>query len=131
MPQWGLTTEMRSLDPAPWGLHSDWLQPCKTILDEVHGDVYTTVLEQTLIDTGPFQRLRRIRQLHGCHLVYPGATHSRFSHALGAMHVAQMLMDRVVEQRFGSRPVPDLFGERDPGPQAGQDARDGYLRLVA
>lgn len=40
-----------------------------------------------------FQRLRRIRQLGMTHLVYPGANHTRFHHALGAMH----LMHQAIE----------------------------------
>lgn len=36
-----------------------------------------------------FQRLRRIVQLGFTHYVFPGATHTRFSHALGAMHLTQ------------------------------------------
>jgi len=41
-----------------------------------------------LLDTAAFQRLRYVRQLGLAHLVYPGATHSRFEHALGAYHLA-------------------------------------------
>ena len=45
-------------------------------------------MEKELIDTFIFQRLRRIRQLAGAHLVYPGALHSRFEHSLGSMFLA-------------------------------------------
>ena len=41
-----------------------------------------------LLDSAPFQRLRYIRQLGHAFLVYPGATHTRFEHALGAYHLA-------------------------------------------
>ncbi|WP_428667281.1 HD domain-containing protein [Runella sp.] len=40
-----------------------------------------------LIEHPYFQRLRRIRQLGLAELVYPGALHTRFHHALGAMHL--------------------------------------------
>ena len=65
----------------------------------------------------PFQRLRRIRQLGMVHLVYPGATHTRFSHALGALRVVQDLLDIILEQRNGRDPEHDLFAqwwESDP-----------------
>ena len=40
-----------------------------------------------LVDTAVFQRLRYVRQLGLAFLVYPGATHSRFEHALGTYHL--------------------------------------------
>jgi HD superfamily phosphohydrolase len=40
-----------------------------------------------------FQRLRRIKQLGLTHLVYPGALHTRFHHAIGAMHLMQQAID--------------------------------------
>lgn len=49
-----------------------------------------------ILDTEAFQRLRYIRQLGFAHLVYPGATHTRFDHALGVYHltgVALRLLD--------------------------------------
>ena len=46
-----------------------------------------------LIEHPYFQRLRRIKQLGLTHLVYPGALHTRFHHAMGAMH----LMSRAIE----------------------------------
>ncbi|MBF0425607.1 MAG: HD domain-containing protein [Magnetococcales bacterium] len=45
-----------------------------------------------LIDTPPVQRLRRIRQLGTTSRVYPTAEHSRFSHALGVMHLAKRIL---------------------------------------
>jgi HD superfamily phosphohydrolase len=46
-----------------------------------------------LVDTRAFQRLRYVRQLGLAYLVYPGATHTRFEHALGAWHLAGRTLD--------------------------------------
>jgi len=54
----------------------------------VYGYVKITGVERDLIDTPFIQRLRRVHQLAGSYLVYPGAVHTRFEHALGAMHIA-------------------------------------------
>jgi uncharacterized protein len=58
------------------------------ITDPVHRYIRFSDVERELVDTPVFQRLRRIRQLAGAHLVYPSAQHSRFEHSLGTMHVA-------------------------------------------
>ncbi len=69
--------------------------------DPVHGLVSfesddATIVPQ-LIDTDEVQRLRHIRQLGLASLVYPGADHTRFAHALGAAHVMTRFIDRLRE----------------------------------
>jgi uncharacterized protein len=58
------------------------------ITDPIHRYIRFSQVEKDVIDCPAFQRLRRIRQLAGAHLVYPSAQHSRFEHSLGAMHIA-------------------------------------------
>ncbi len=58
------------------------------IIDPIHDFIRAYGTEITIIDNPIFQRLRRIRQLSGAHLVYPGALHTRFEHSLGVMHIA-------------------------------------------
>lgn len=113
MPKWGVDTTKFHDDQTPWNLPLDLLKPAKTITDPIHGDVFVTQLEQRLIDSQPMQRLRRVRQLGTTHLVYPSATHSRFSHALGTMRSAQDLLDAVIDNRSGPRYEPDLLQEWD------------------
>ncbi|MDG6937959.1 MAG: HD domain-containing protein [Nitrososphaerota archaeon] len=63
------------------------------IRDPVHGYIKTTEVERELIDSPYVQRLRRIHQLAGSYMVYPGATHTRFEHVVGTMHVAGQVAD--------------------------------------
>ena len=48
-----------------------------------------------LIDTPEFQRLRRIRLLGLAYFAYQSAEHSRFTHSLGAFHLATRILDRL------------------------------------
>ena len=66
--------------------------------DPVHGLVELKGEDRPLadlIDTRAMQRLRRIKQMGFAWLVYPGAEHSRFGHALGAFHIAQRVTRRL------------------------------------
>lgn len=107
MPTWGLSSEQRKT--IPWGLSEDLLAPAKQNTDPVHGDIYLTKLEVAIVDSPAMQRLRRLRQLGTTHLVYPGATHTRFAHSLGTLRVAQDLMDALLAHRSGPNPEKDLF----------------------
>jgi len=61
----------------------------KIIRDPLWNNIRVDPVALRLVDTNAFQRLRYIRQLGLAYLVYPGATHSRFEHALGAYHLAR------------------------------------------
>ena len=68
----------------------------KIINDPVYGFIKIPFdLLYDLIEHPYFQRLRRIRQLGLTHLVYPGATHTRFQHALGTMHLMTSAIDTI------------------------------------
>ena len=51
-----------------------------------------------VVDTPAFQRLRYVRQLGHAFLVYPGAAHSRFEHALGTYHLAGRALEGLRER---------------------------------
>src|SRR4030095_5512780 len=61
----------------------------KVIRDPLWNNIRVEPLALRLIDTPAFQRLRYVRQLGLAFLVYPGASHSRFEHALGTYHLAR------------------------------------------
>ncbi|MFK7972857.1 MAG: HD domain-containing protein [Bacteroidia bacterium] len=65
----------------------------KIINDPVHGFIEIPGFLRPIIAHPAFQRLRRIKQLGLSFLVYPGAVHTRFHHALGAMHLMRMALD--------------------------------------
>src|SRR6266850_732103 len=51
-----------------------------------------------VLDTPAMQRLRYVRQLGHAFLVYPGATHTRFEHALGAYHLTRSALTALEER---------------------------------
>ena len=79
------------------------------IVDPIHEFINVYSHEIQIIDSPIFQRLRRIRQLAGAHLVYPGAQHSRFEHSLGTMHIASQAASILKEKNhLGSDDIENL-----------------------
>ncbi len=70
--------------------------PSMRIRDPIHGTLSVSAPEKAVIDSRFFQRLRHVRQLGFGDLAFPGGTHTRHAHCLGAMHVAGRLFDAVV-----------------------------------
>ena len=60
--------------------------------DPLHGDIELSSVEATLLDLPVMQRLRGIKQLGTAHLVYPGALHTRFDHAIGVCALAHRIV---------------------------------------
>lgn len=59
-----------------------------------------------VLQTRPFQRLRRVKQLAFSELVFPGATHTRFAHSVGVFHIARQLM-AIIEEHLGGDIDPE------------------------
>ncbi len=68
------------------------------IRDPLWNNIRVDALALQLVDTPVFQRLRYVRQLGLAYLVYPGATHTRFEHALGAYHLARLTLNQLDER---------------------------------
>ncbi|MFU8792564.1 MAG: HD domain-containing protein [Acholeplasmataceae bacterium] len=73
--------------------------------DPLYGYIHIDyLLIKKLIDSPVFQRLRRIRQLSGVHMVFHGAEHSRFSHSLGVYEIAnRFLTIKDLKEAFDER----------------------------
>ncbi|CAI7999444.1 Deoxynucleoside triphosphate triphosphohydrolase SAMHD1 [Geodia barretti] len=65
----------------------------KIINDPIHGHIQLDSILIKIIDTPQFQRLRDIKQLGCTYRVFPGASHNRFEHAIGACHLAGELVE--------------------------------------
>ena len=74
----------------------------RTYHDPLHGAIRlersdpAEALAIDLIDSAPFQRLRRIRQLGTAFLTFHGAESSRFTHSLGVLHIARLALNNLV-----------------------------------
>jgi HD superfamily phosphohydrolases len=81
-------------DKHQFNLNSISLKRSKVFRDPIHGyiRVFHLIFWQ-LINTKEFQRLRRIHQLGGTHMVYQTAEHSRLSHSLGVYEVIRRMLE--------------------------------------
>ncbi|XP_060585344.1 deoxynucleoside triphosphate triphosphohydrolase SAMHD1-like [Ruditapes philippinarum] len=81
----------------------------KVFNDPIHGNIELHPVCIRIIDTPQFQRLRHIKQLDTCYLVYPGACHNRFEHSIGVCYLAGKLLrtirDRHPEEHISQKDI--------------------------
>ncbi len=87
--------------------------------DPIHGFIEVRSGELKIINSGPFQRLRYIKQLAMTYYVFHGAEHTRFEHSLGVMHL--------VTRAFNSA----IQGFEDKFPESKRVWYEQLLRLIA
>ncbi|WP_414837387.1 HD domain-containing protein [Candidatus Nanosalina sp. VS9-1] len=90
----------------------------KHIQDALHGYIELNSEEVNVLDSAQMQRLRRIRQLGLSSLVYPSATHTRFQHSLGVMHIAGRFAESLDldDQRSQELRIAGLLHDSGHGP---------------
>jgi HD superfamily phosphohydrolase len=81
--------------------------------DPLHGFIVVDRQQRKLIDSLPFQRLREIHQLSLSSLIYPGATHKRFEHSIGVMHLAGRIFDVVTAEQNTHPEVEAIIPDRE------------------
>src|SRR5678815_5107217 len=89
------------------------------IRDPIHGTLPVSADEAAVVDSVWYQRLRHVRQLGFGELAFPGATHTRHAHSLGAMHVVGRLFDSLAALVTGRTPPGGLdfrYGDADWAP---------------
>lgn len=83
--------------------------PTTRIRDPIHGSILLDHRERQVIDAPFFQRLRWVRQMGFADAAFPGATHTRYVHALGACHVSGRIFDSL---RQHLPPLPEAERNR-------------------
>jgi HD superfamily phosphohydrolase len=82
----------------------------KLIMDPIHGGIPLLTHEVLIVDHPLFQRLRFICQNDILSLVFPGATHSRFLHSVGTMHVGGRIFNTMIENSLKQRSRLGILG---------------------
>jgi HD superfamily phosphohydrolase len=95
-PEQATTAEIPA-DLDPFRSANTSVRPEQEFFIPVHGQVRLTRSEVQVVNHPAFQRLGYVYQLGQTHLVFRGATHRRIEHALGTLHVAQMMIDQINE----------------------------------
>lgn len=85
------------------------------IRDPVYGFITFNDWEKEIIKQDAFQRLRRIRQLALTDMVYPGATHTRFEHSLGVMHLTTLMYDAIINNDTNKKILEERLSYNDAG----------------
>lgn len=75
----------------------------------IHDSIRVSSLALKIINTPEFQRMRKIKQLGLCSLIYPAATHTRFEHSIGVYHLAGKMLDKI-QQEYPNKEysIPEL-----------------------
>jgi HD superfamily phosphohydrolase len=72
------------------------------IRDPVHGSIAIHDAEIPILENPFFQRLRNIKQLGFSEYVFPGATHTRYIHSIGVMHVSSLVFGSLFKNKYDS-----------------------------
>ena len=84
------------------------------IRDSLHDTIPFTDGEKKVINSKEFQKLRRISQTAFTLYAFPGATHTRFEHSLGVMHVADLMLNSIINNQKRLLESLDLTCEDTP-----------------
>ena len=101
----------------------------------IHGFVSLTEREVRIVNHPAFQRLAGMLQLGHSNLVFRGATHTRFEHSIGCVHVTQQIVDAINSNHDRIRRKLQKHGEKDlpllPLDKPLNDSELAFVRLAA
>lgn len=112
-------------------MDSDFSRFSRTICDPIHGTIHLSDEEVAIIDHRLFRRLHRIKQNGLLYHVFPSATHSRFEHSLGVLHVTNSAFHSLIRNSrvAGEKRVPAAIkrGDAEEGQAIRFDELDSDL----
>lgn len=85
------------------------------VRDPIYGFITYDEWEKSIIDSPPFQRLRRIQQLALTNYIYPSANHNRFEHSLGVMHLASLMFNSIKNDERNVKLLEQEYGYNEAG----------------
>lgn len=97
----------------------------KDFQDPIHGSIRVLPHEYAIVDTFPFQRLKRVSQLGLTSRLYHGAEHSRFGHSLGVVHLLGRATKRILEEN--ERAIREVAGWSEA---EYKERREGIIQLA-
>ncbi len=92
----------------------------RSIRDPLHGTIRLSNDEVQVLDHSLFRRLHRVRQNGLLYLVFPSASHTRFEHSLGVLHVASSIFLGLIRNSFIASNKADSSVVNDDCAQEGQ-----------
>ncbi len=101
----------------------------RRIRDNIHGTINISAFEDLVISHPTVQRLRRIRQLAFLQYVFPGASHSRFEHSLGVMHLSGVAWQKIFENQKNLRNVTKKYNNFEQLEKKSSDTKDSHESL--
>ncbi|UCH03101.1 MAG: hypothetical protein JSV20_04820, partial [Candidatus Bathyarchaeota archaeon] len=83
----------------------------REICDPLYKYIYLTKTENEIVDSQEFQRLDRLYQIPSTRFVFPNATHTRKSHSLGVMYLADISLKRILYRQHATlrEKYPSVF----------------------
>jgi len=65
--------------------------------DPIYGKIEVNNIANIIINDSIFERLKYIKQLATCYLVYPNTNHSRFEHSIGTYHLVRLFLENLIK----------------------------------
>ena len=99
----------------------------RSIGDPIHGMIRLSAEEIGVIDHPLFRRLHKVQQNGLLHFIFPAATHTRFEHSIGVLHMASTIFWNLLQNSYTSYHKEAIGDELKAGRACRFDTVDSYF----